>query len=425
MPKNKSNKTKKPKNTKKTRNVRNLNSNKININIGTKGRATTTTTATRGGNKMVQPTSTPYPVYNQARQVGGAPVTVINTPQPILQPQNNFTQQDLTNIKDEIIKTNQQLLTHDPNFQNVRQDIQDMKDSHRQQQEQRQQEKEAKRIQQEYEKETRRREKELQRQRDIEDQQLFKEYVFDNNDKFTKGLLALDNNVKNTYLNLNEQNKNVIGHLQNFNNDFLYGMNQIADTVSKHQMLLPPNPAIDNVIIAENAQPELQSNKSDEKNAQPELQSNKSDALQPDNRHLLKVARNIFEVKPSELDPNEHLINIRPEGIADIANKEQIKKIAKDATKVHTNRSLEEKITEYIELYNLLHNGEDPPENVIDSFKKPMGTARLEKAMIAIKNVLEPPKDNKEKVTKSKKNKKENVLEPPKSPPFLVGKPKT
>ena len=88
----------------------------ININIDN-SKKSGSRTQTQGGIKQTQ--GNPYPVYSKAVPMGGS--TIVNNIPPPLQPQSNFNQQELTNIKKEILdRLNQPLttplLTHDPSF---------------------------------------------------------------------------------------------------------------------------------------------------------------------------------------------------------------------------------------------------------------------------------------------------------------------
>ena len=147
----------------KSKSIKNTNTNNIKINIGSTTKQTrrnNNNNKSYGTSKNIQNTSAPYPVYNQARQSGypSSSTTIINPPQ--LQPQNNFTQKDLTNIKDEILaKLNQPLqatLGCDPDFRN---DIEEMKEAHKRAKDER---------------EFERKQKEMIPKEDMETQEIFK-----------------------------------------------------------------------------------------------------------------------------------------------------------------------------------------------------------------------------------------------------------
>lgn len=220
----------------------------ININIdNSKKSGGRIAKETNQQNKQIS--GNPYPVYNRAVPMGGGSTIVNNIPplNPILQPQNNFNQQELKNIKDEILNRLNQplttpLLTHDPEFNLVRTDIEDLKNTHRQQQAEREQ---------------RRQEKEIEKQKDRELQaEFYKTFAVQQNMQNTSLTQNINKTKKdletkidqlnnlNALVPVNNRIDNLQGHFNAFSNNFDTRIGNVVKELqnfNKEALLLPNN----------------------------------------------------------------------------------------------------------------------------------------------------------------------------------------
>jgi len=355
----------------KSKSIKNTNTNNIKINIGSTTKQTrrnNNNNKSYGTSKNIQNTSAPYPVYNQARQSGypSSSTTIINPPQ--LQPQNNFTQKDLTNIKDEILaKLNQPLQTaigYDPDFQNISNDIQDLKDAHRKGQQERQFEREQK--------EMRRREKEIQRENDLKDRDNFYEYINKQNQGLNKSLFLLEDNLNKD----NEQRNQQLNYFLNNNNSL--------HTTSNDGYKNPPfemSSSYDNTNAFEETNPML--DQFDEaffkNNSIPQPSTN--NIIEPDNKTDDNIA-NQFLKTSYDRNTNTTNINVNAENIAKNIDKNSFNTEAMKVKQQYTMQDIAKLKSEYIDLYKKFYSVEDIPEEELkklDKYDKPQSVGNLTK----------------------------------------------
>ena len=353
----------------------NTNTNNIKINIGSTTKQTrrnNNNNKSYGTSKNIQNTSAPYPVYNQARQSGypSSSTTIINPPQ--LQPQNNFTQKDLTNIKDEILaKLNQPLQTaigYDPDFQNISNDIQDLKDAHRKGQQERQFEREQK--------EMRRREKEIQRENDLKDRDNFYEYINKQNQGLNKSLFLLEDNLNKD----NEQRNQQLDYFLNNNNSLLTNNDGYKNPPSSPFEM---SSSYDNTNAFEGTNPMLDQNTFDEaffkNNSIPQPSTN--NVIEPDNKTDDNIA-NQFLKTSYDRNTNTTNINVNAENIAKNIDKNSFNTEAMKVKQQYTMQDIAKLKSEYIDLYKKFYSVEDIPEEELkklDKYDKPQSVGNLTK----------------------------------------------
>ena len=323
---------------------KNTNTNKITVNVGSK---TTSKRYTRNGSTQgarQQYASAPYPVYNAARPSGfpggGSSTTIVNTPAaPILQPQNGLNQKDLTSVKDDLLARLSQPLQaaigYDPDFQNVSNDVQDLKDAHRLAQQERA---------------LRRQEHEQQRLADLKEREAFYNYISNQN-------------------MITQNNMNLLGENVNKKlNSLLLPAGNTPTTSDTAQQNSPLFSYATTDVFGSNPMFEKQPD-----NIQPVVQPSTLNLVNPSNidPQFNNVASKILNVTTlPELGDNEVSVTIDPKGLANTFSKDQFLQTTKDVKKVYSQNQRDKYINDYIELYNKLNDGVDPSADTLYKFSK-------------------------------------------------------
>lgn len=324
----------------------------ININIDN-SKKTGSRTQTQGGIKQTQ--GNPYPVYSKAVPMGGS--TIVNNIPPPLQPQSNFNQQELTNIKKEILdRLNQPLttplLTHDPSFNEVRTDIQQIKEEHIKRKEQR----------------------EIQRQIEQEE----KEFLRRNQSMLFTGLTQ---NISRS----NDELKQKIEQLNNMNalvpvNNKFDELKNHLDDFNRNIMLLPHSVHFQNMDARmenidarmENIERNLVSSTPKLENQteikpQPQLQDNKNNNLMEDSYRKLKE-KTADEFFNFSFEPNtkQPIAEPKIDKLAELPSEYFDTIVKKRKGKIRQNK-FEESKPIYINAYTAYYN--NPPTEMPQSFK--------------------------------------------------------
>ena len=312
---------------------KNTNTNKITVNVGSKttSKRYTRNASTQGARQ--QYASAPYPVYNAARPSGfpggGSSTTIVNTPAaPILQPQNGLNQKDLTSVKDDLLaRLNQPLqqtaLGYDPDFQNVSNDVQDIKNAHRLAQQERA---------------LRRQEYEQQRLADLKEREAFYNYISNQN-------MITQNNMNLLGENVNKQLNNLLmpaGNTPTTNPDTAQPTSPLFSYATTD--VFGSSPMFEK-------QPD---------NKQPVVQPSTLNLVNPSNidPQFNNIASKILNVTTlPELGDNEVSVTIDPKGLANTFSKDQFLQTTKDVKKVYSQNQRDKYINDYIELYNKLNDG--------------------------------------------------------------------
>lgn len=343
--------------TKKKVSNNNSNINNIKINIGTK--KSKREKSGISSNKNIQHSSAPYPVYNRAIQ-HTQPPTIINNAQPALQRNDNFIQKDLTNLKDELLNSNNVLLLEfDKKITDdikERERIQEMKDAHK---ELVKAEKEALKAEKEAQEAL---DKELRRQKKASDQEDYINWQIDNNKKNLNYMLLLENKI-----NDNNNGMKLLENKINDNNNFFQQLNDNVKQINNNLLL----PSTDNIYnLHEN------NNNNDFNETNPLLDKNNNNNNNYTGK-LQTIATNNIEVYNTDTQFNNEASQI----ISDDKNSETINDInLKETEKIIHKLAIEENntnlINQYISLYKEV-NGNEPNNDTIKRYSKPSANSSL------------------------------------------------